>query len=370
MKQIINLIFSITLLFSISSCTSGDEPMQSPPADENNTAFNPTPVDFNLPAETSVCKGADISWLTQMEAEGIIFRYKDGVKGDCIDVLKSVGINAIRLRVWVNPPSGYCSLPDVLKKAERSHAAGMDIMIDFHYSDDWADPSKQTVPAQWSNMNLSELCDAVSGHTKEVLSALKEKGIEPKWVQVGNETGNGMLWPYGKADTNPKGYAQLVNAGYDAVKAICPDSKVIIHLQNGQDKNLYTWLFDILKTNNARYDVIGMSLYPSQTNWNSMVSSCKENMLYCINRYDKDVMLCEVGMGNSYVTECAGFLRACIQLKDEIPNNRYLGLLYWEPQVYNDWQGYRLGAFTSDGRPGEQLSPFNDGNTSLPSITI
>lgn len=372
MNKILALFITYTLMMLVPSCSQSEEPTPANPADSwnNPDSSSQVPEEPSSSGGFTLCKGADVSWLTEMEDQGIRFYYDNGEEGDCIQILKSKGINAIRLRVWVNHAKGYNALTDVLAKARRAKAAGMDVMIDFHYSDDWADPSKQAVPAAWAGMNLEQLCEAVSAHTVEVLSVLKDAGITPKWVQVGNETGNGMLWPFGKADTNPAGYARLVNAGYDAVKSICPDAKVIIHLQNGQDHNLFVWLFDILRDYGARYDVIGMSLYPERDDYMTMLRSCKSNMLDCVSRYDKDVMLCEVGMGNAYVDECAEFLKSCLELENEIPANRYLGVLYWEPEVYNDWNGYRKGAFTSQGRPGAQLDVFYNAASSVPVVTI
>ena len=356
-------------MMGVNACSS-DELMEM---DENTSPLS-TKADEQqyIPQseQFELVKGADVSWLTEMEAQGIKFYNNNGVEEDCLKILQGKGINTIRLRVWVNPANSYCGLQDVLVKAKRAQQQGLSLMIDFHYSDDWADPSKQTIPAAWQGKDLDELCTAVSDHTTEVLTALKNAGIDVKYVQVGNETGNGMLWPYGQADKNPAGYAKLVNAGYDATKTVYPNAGVIIHLQNGQDKSLFTWLFDILKNNGARYDIIGMSLYPEPTNYTSMLSSCRANMVSCIARYDKDVMLCEVGMGNSYVNECTEFLKGCLALSNSIAENRFLGVLYWEPQVYNDWNGYKKGAFTSQGRPGAQIDAFEDKDSSLPSVKM
>jgi len=312
--------------------------------------------------------GADISWLTEMEAKGIKFKFPSGEEGNCIDILKSQRISACRLRLWVNPANGYCSTRDVITKAKRAKEAGWDIMLDFHYSDTWADPGKQTVPAQWTGLDLGGLQEKVSEYTKATLKEFKDAGIDPKWVQVGNETGNGMLWPYGKADTNPKGYAALNNAGYDAVKDIFPDAKVIVHLQNGQDTELFKWLFNLLKTNGGKWDIIGMSLYPEPNNYESMVNSCKYTMIEMVNRYNCDIMLCEVGMGNSYMQQCKKFLTLCLGLKDEIPGGRFKGVFYWEPQVYNDWNGYKKGAFTSDGKPSDALNAFKENSSGISSV--
>ncbi|MCM1319425.1 MAG: arabinogalactan endo-1,4-beta-galactosidase [Muribaculaceae bacterium] len=369
MNKILAFYVTFICMLGLVACSS-----EQPEATIEEGDVTATKSENNQPTYTSVefslVKGADVSWLTEMEAQGIRFYNDNGTEQDCLHILQSKGINTIRLRVWVNPPNNYCGLQDVLVKAKRAQQLGMDLMIDFHYSDDWADPSKQTIPAAWQGMNLNELCQAVSAHTTDFLTALKNEGVTVKWVQVGNETGNGMLWPYGQADKNPAGYASLVNSGYDAVKGVYPDAKVIIHLQNGQDQSLFTWLFDILKNNGARYDVIGMSLYPEPINYTAMLNSCRANMVSCISRYDKDVILCEVGMGNSYVNECADFLRGCLNLANSIADNRFLGVLYWEPEVYNDWNGYKKGAFTSQGRPGKQLDPFADKDSSLPTITM
>ena len=145
-------------------------------------------------------KGADISWVSEMEKDGKVFRMQNGTKADIFNALSSVGINAIRLRVWVNPQEGWSSKEDVLRLAERANKAGMLMMIDFHYSDFFADPSRQTIPTAWADAttDLSKMVQYVKNHTTDVLSALKSKGITPVWVQIGNETRNGMLWPLGE----------------------------------------------------------------------------------------------------------------------------------------------------------------------------
>ena len=147
-----------------------------------------------MPDQDSFAKGADISWITEMEATGISFYNQAGIATDGLKLLRSLGMNAVRLRVWVDPANGWCNKEDVLVKAYRAHHLGMRIMIDFHYSDHWADPGQQNKPAAWGSLSLDELKAAVAEHTKEVLQLLKDNGITAEWVQVGNETGNGMLW--------------------------------------------------------------------------------------------------------------------------------------------------------------------------------
>lgn len=367
MKPCTRSIFcSILIAFSSSillSCSQENDPQQ-----ENSNAAIPSENESGrgyAESQAVFAKGADISWLTQMEDQHVVFRFPDGSEGDCISILKSQGINAVRFRLWVDPINKYSSTDDVIAKSLRAKAAGCDIMLDFHYSDSWADPGKQNIPSAWYGLNLDQLVVKVNEYTRETLMRFKEAGITPKWVQVGNETGNGMLWPFGKADVSPKGYARLSNAGYDAVKEIFPDAKVIVHLENGQNPDLYRWLFGLLADNGGKWDVIGMSLYPEPDNYAWMVSECRRTILEMIQKYDTELMLCEVGMGNSYVAECKEFLTLCLNLQDEIPGGRFLGVFYWEPQVYNDWNGYKKGAFTSDGSPSEAMSAFKPSSSGI-----
>ncbi len=203
MKILKALVSIATLTFFMAACDNAPELQQPLP-----------PPEYDM---SGFAKGADISWLTEMENSGVKFYNTAGTQNDCMKILRDLGMNSIRLRVWVNPVQGWCNKEDVLLKAWRAQNLGFRIMIDFHYSDHWADPGKQTKPEAWENMNFSELTQAVATHTSEVLQFLKEKGIMVEWVQVGNETGNGMLWEDGKASENMAQYAQLNNTGYDAV---------------------------------------------------------------------------------------------------------------------------------------------------------
>src|SRR5205085_4779893 len=129
------------------------------------------------------------------------------------------------------------------------------------------DPGKQNKPAAWASQDFNTLKTSLKDHTVNVMNALKTNGVTPEWVQVGNETDDGMLWPDGKASSNMSNFAQLITAGYDAVKSVNDSSKVIVHVSNGFNNDLFRWLFDGLENNNAKWDVIGMSLYPSPANW-------------------------------------------------------------------------------------------------------
>ncbi len=310
-------------------------------------------------SSTAFAKGADISWLTEMEASGKRFYTGAGAEQECIVLLKNLGMNSIRLRVWVNPANGYNNVADVLAKAIRARNLGLRIMIDFHYSDTWADPSQQTKPTAWASQDIAALQTSVYNHTFNVLTSLKNSGITPEWVQVGNETNNGMLWPEGKASTSMANFAMLVNAGYNAVKAISTTIKVVVHLSNGYDNALFRWMFDGLKNNGANWDVIGMSLYPDLGTWSTLNSQCLANMNDMVNRYNKEVIIAEVGMSWDQPAACQSFLSDIILKTKSVSGNRGIGVMYWEPEAYGNWQGYSKGSFDNNGKPTTALTAFN-----------
>jgi arabinogalactan endo-1,4-beta-galactosidase len=320
---------------------------------------NPSPPSKPTYDNTGFAKGADVSWITEMEKAGRKFYDTDGHETECIALLRDEGMNAIRLRVWVNPIDGWCSEADMLVKAIRAHHLGMRIMIDFHYSDWWADPGKQTIPEAWKELNLDAMKQALKAHTTTTLERLKSNGIEPEWIQVGNETGNGMLWPMGQADTNMSNYAALNNAGYDAVKSVFPEALVIVHLQGGDNNNRYRWLFDGLKKNGGKWDMIGMSLYPDPDNWQEMNNRCMANVNDMITRYDTKVMICEVGMPWNQPEASKAFLTDIIRQAKNITGDKCQGVFYWEPQSYGNWKEYTLGAFDNTGKPTMALEAFN-----------
>lgn len=303
-------------------------------------------------------KGADVSWLTEMEQAGKQFYSPEGTPTECMTLLRDLGINSIRLRVWVNPQDGWCNKADVLTKAKRAHQLGFRIMIDFHYSDTWADPGNQTKPAAWNSYSFTELKEAVSEHTQDILSALKAEDIEVEWVQVGNETRNGMLYPDGQADKHPTQFAQLVTAGYDAAKKIYPDAKIIVHNDRGNIYDNFEWLFDILKNNGGKWDLIGMSLYPDTYNgedWKQMTDSCIANIRKLKTRYGTDCIICETGISwddkdaESFMTYLVSQAEATAGCS---------GIFYWEPECYGGWKGYTKGMFNNEGYPTQAFNAF------------
>lgn len=322
-------------------------------------------------------KGADVSWLTEIEDHGFKYRDSKGNHTDCLALLRNeVGMNAIRLRVWVNPasdpsnPRGWSAPADMLTLARRASALGLRLMVDFHLSDSWADPGKQYPPKAWAGFTPAQTAEAVKTHITDVLNMLKENGIAPEWVQVGNEVTNGMLWESGRMkDKNAGSFPLYLNTGYDAVKAVFPSAKVIVHIDNGFDSSLYTWFFNLLNANKGKYDMIGMSLYPerewgSGSSWGvaadwTKVNNCIDNIKAVSRTYGKKVMLCEIGMHHTLATDCG---KAIDMLFKEFGDASVLeGIFYWEPE--NDptdpkFNNYNKGAF-KNGRPTEALAPFS-----------
>lgn len=318
-----------------------------------------------LPAATvraaagGFAKGADISWITEMEAAGRPFLNRDGQRQDLFATLREQGMDAVRLRVWVDPADGYNGLADVLAKARRARDAGMRLMIDFHYSDNWADPAKQFKPAAWKGYSVERLAGAVAEHTRATLAALRAAGVTPEWVQVGNETTHGMLWPEGAAATHMANYARFVASGYDAVKQIFPDALVIVHVDNCHDNRQFRWNFDGLLANGGKFDVIGASAYPTTVKgigWRAATAACLHNMNDLAARYGKPVMLAEVGVpwnhpdGKAIVADLIAKVR-------QVDHGKGVGAFYWEPQAY-DWKGYPMGAFDRGGKPTAIMDAF------------
>ncbi|MCM1378403.1 MAG: arabinogalactan endo-1,4-beta-galactosidase [Prevotella sp.] len=307
--------------------------------------------------------GGDISATTSMEAHGEFSYNLDGVQTENTQLMKDYGMDAIRLRVWVNPKGGWSSKEDVLIMAKRAKDLGMRLMIDFHYSDWWADPGKQNIPEAWKDCNLEQMCDSLASHTRSTLQLLKDNDIDVEWVQVGNETTNGFLWPMGNANENMANYALLTQAGYDAVKEVYPEATVIVHLDNGWDKELYNRIFDGLRENGAKWDQIGMSLYPYWTREShpeftdeQIVNLCTENIRELSAKYGTDVMVVEVGVEAAKPVEGKKFMDLLLAGLLNDTAGHCTGLIYWAPECDH---GYPLGAF-QNRRPTIILDSFKE----------
>ncbi len=307
--------------------------------------------------------GADISGTSELEAKGVVLYNSKGEIRENTALMHELGLNAIRLRVWVNPRGGFCSKEDVLQMAKRAKYYGMAIMIDFHYSDWWADPAKQPKPSSWQYFSMWELNDAVKNHTTETLKLLKDNGIDVKWVQVGNETTHGFLWPNGKAEDHMKNYAELTQTGYDAVKSVYPDAQVIIHLDGGCDPARYAFIFDGLREYGTKWDMIGMSVYPYwdidaklTTDWKETVKLFAENIIALNEKYGCETMVVETGTQVTKPKEGKEIMAAIIDAAKNNTNGHCHGVFYWAPELEGQ---YPLGAFQNH-RPTVIMDAFTE----------
>ena len=383
-------ILFVAAFFVAVSCGAGskDAPDPDKPA---------IPEEVGTP---TFAKGADIGWASEMEAEGRKFRLKDGKEADILSVLRASGINSIRLRVWVDPYKGWSGKEDVLAMAKRVSNAGLALMVDFHYSDFFADPSRQQIPAAWKadKADIDKMCAHVTAHTKEVLQALKDAGVTENWVQVGNETRSGMLFGSGDLVWANKGsefasYVKLSNAGYDAVKAVYPYAMVMPHLNNAYDASGNEWWVSSFKAQGGKFDALAFSHYPQEC-WNgeTRMEADEANRLalefvqFAVEKYKVPVIVSEVGVKtrddeaeNEAETEAEAkrILQAFMTGVRKVKG--CAGVFYWEPEVdgnwkpkvYSDasaiyrytgkqetWIPYTMGAFTAAGAPTSVMEVF------------
>ena len=313
--------------------------------------------------------GADISGTTELESRGVVSYNKDNVQTENTLLMKQLMLNAIRLRVWVNPKDGWSSKEDVLVMAKRAKEHDMALMIDFHYSDWWADPEKQNIPAAWKDYDYEAMKEALARHTEETLQLLKDHDIDVKWVQVGNETSDGFLWEVGRASTHMDQYAGLTTAGYDAVKRVYPDAEVIVHLDNAFDSDLYDFIFDGLKQHGGKWDVIGVSVYPywamkfnHQPNAEKTLEESIKNINRISKKYDCEVMIVETGVEAAKPVEGKEFMANLIEAAMNETEGRCTGVFYWAPEICRG--GYALGAFQND-RPTIIMDAFTEAATQI-----
>lgn len=312
--------------------------------------------------------GADISGTTALEAHGGQLFNAQGEKRENTQLMKDYGLNAVRLRVWVNPKDGFCNKEDVLVLAKRAKAHDMAIMIDFHYSDWWADPAKQNIPEAWKELDYKQMKKALAKHTRETLQLLKDNDIDVKWVQVGNETTHGFLWDMGRAEKNMKQYAGLSDAGYAAVKKVYPKAICIVHLDGGCDINRYHFIFNGLKQYKSRYDMIGLSVYPYWDIEAGLTKSDQEtldkaiaNICQLYWEYGKELMIVETGYNADEPEKGKKFLSDLIEASVNQTEGHCKGVFYWAPELEGH---YKLGAFRNH-RPTVIMDAYKEASLKL-----
>ena len=307
--------------------------------------------------------GADISGTTEMEANGQKLYNRKGEIRENTALMKELGLNAIRLRVWVNPRGGFCNKEDVLMMAKRAKYYDMPVMIDFHYSDWWADPNKQPIPGAWQYFNYYEMKYALAEHTRETLQLLKNHQIDVRWVQIGNETTHGFLWPMGRAEENMEQYAGLTEAGYHASKSVFPDALVIVHLDSGSDPVRYDFIFDGLKKYGAHWDMIGLSIYPYwdidakiTNSYQETVKAFTDNIKRLHKKYGCESMIVETGVEAKKPVEGKQIMADIIDAAKNRCGGHCKGVFYWAPELEGP---YPLGAFDNH-RPTVIMDAFTE----------
>lgn len=275
----------------------------------------------NLP---SYVVGADISWVPQQESEGRRFSV-DGVERDPVAILKDHGFNTIRLRLFYDPaaPGGYsaggfCGLESTLAMARRVKAAGLKLLLDFHYSDTWADPAHQTKPAAWRDLDFPALTNALYWYTRDTLTNFAHHGLTPDIVQVGNEISNGLLWPDGKSDRFDD-LAALLRAGVRGVRDGVPPARVMLHLAWGGQNEKSRWFLDNALRRGVEFDLLGQSYYPR---WHGTLADLRANLTDLATRYPQEIVVVEYS--TPYVLEVNEIVRS-------LPNGKGRGACIWEP---------------------------------------
>ena len=292
--------------------------------------------------------GADISFLPELENRGMKFYDTDGKEKDAISILKDHGLNYIRLRIFndpardsgYSPNKGFCDLQHTLQMAKRAKAAGMKILLDFHYSDYWADPQKQWMPAAWRGKSLPELKQALYEYTKMVIQALKDQGTSPEMVQIGNEINHGMIWPAGSV-TELDNLAQLFFAGVQGAKAVSPSTSIMLHIALGGQNDESKFFIDNMLRRGVDFDVIGLSYYPK---WHNTLADLEYNLNDLSHRYNKDVI----------VVEYSSVKREVNELSFNVAGNRGKGSCIWEP--LNTWERF----FDKNGKANNHLLIYEE----------
>lgn len=360
---------------------------------------SPTPPEPYPALDFSVIKGADISYVPELEALGATFSHK-GYQENLVSMYRRAGFNWIRLRVWNSPaaPHYYNGLTKVVALAKRAKNLGLKVLVDFHYSDTWADPGNQSKPATWSGLSLTDLKTALQDYTRTSLEQFATAGVQLDMVQIGNEIGSGFLWPTGDLrganDTAGQwqNFADLLaaaRAGVTQAVGTGPAIPVMIHVQSGADQAMLTWFFDKLTAKGVNFDLIGLSYYPFWSNastgrdWTQLTTLW--NLLW--TKYAKPVILAEVAYPwsltnydstNNFVWQnsdlAAGYPATpagqALWLKDATQAVRNLnqtgerGWFWWAPEwvsvpgLSSSWDNLTLFDNYRQSLPGLEVSSF------------
>ncbi len=359
----------IICLIILTSCSSND--------DSNDATSN------------QLYKGMDLSFQSELENYDLNYKDEDGNSVELLDFVRSKGTNLVRLKLWHTPQDGQNGLEDVKTYAQKIKAHNMDFLLDFHYSDYWADPGTQTPPVAWQDMNIDQLKVAIYNYTKDVVEQLKAQNTLPDIIQIGNETDSGFLWDFGRVwgnfSNNWDNYTDLVSEAIRAVRDVDTEGKTRIMLHHSSVENAI-FFFNELEPYNIDFDIIGLSYYPQfQTKDLDLVAS-KLNEL--ANNFDKDILMVEVAypftlQWNDNLTNYIGssdqilvefsptpqgqkaYFEWLIQTIKNIPNNHGIGFCYWAP----DWVAFDGNEVTStNGTSWENQCLFDFDLKALPAL--
>ena len=337
--------------------------------------------------------GVDISMLKQVEENGGVF-YENGNQIDPIQIFKDNGINTARIKIWHTPSLNYNNLESVLEIADRANSAGLDLLLDFHYSDTWADPSSQTKPFAWVDLTFEILCDSIEQYSRHVITKLKNQNTLPKYVQIGNETDCGLLWPDGYVcdefnnDSQWNKLGALFMHAIDGVNSALDTQdtlEFISHVSSGGN-----WFFNNLIEQGVEIDILSISYYPM---WHGTFTDLIQNMNELGNEFQKPVLIVETAypftlQWNDNTNNILGletqlledyeaseegqfsFLHDLITLVDE--NDHGSGICYWAPdwistnQFGSPWENQAL--FNFDGELLDAISAFDNSSVSITKI--
>ena len=317
-------------------------------ATSGSTAGTANPAPSWTPGRpTGKMLGADISFLPELEAKGIHFSDK-GIQKDAIQILKDHGFNYIRLRIFndpardsgYSPGRGFCDLEHTKQMARRIKAAGMKFLLDFHYSDYWADPGKQYKPAAWVGEDFAALKQSVYTYSKEVMQALQAQGTPPDMVQVGNEINHGMIWPEGSI-RSPDSLAALIDAGIRGVRSVDSKATIMLHIALGGQNAESHFFLDNMLERGLNFDVIGLSYYPK---WHGTLAELSFNLNDLAAHYNKDVIVVEYTQRKREVNEIAF----------TVAGGRGKGTCIWEP--LSTWEKF----FEEDGKTNDLITIYDE----------
>ena len=350
------------VILAVTGCASGDAPPPAPP-----TVNPPDPV---VPY-ADFMRGADLSFLPEVESEGTVFLDKADIPSDVIALLKARGCNTIRMRLWHSPSTGHSTLDEVEALADRVRGAGLKVYLSIHYSDTWADPGHQAKPAAWNGLSSADLLDSVYNYTRKVIGRL-----QPDYVQVGNEINGGMLWEDGRI-SNLASFFSLLKEGCRAVRDERPAAKIIIHFAGTDNAD---WFFGQVKSQSVDYDLVGISYYPVwhglsletlKTRINTLITDTGKPVLIAetaypftlgYNDFTNNIVGLPSQLVSGYPATPEGQKNFLLAIKAMLKQNaKGAGFCYWGAE----WVAFR-GPTATDGSAAENQALFSFTNKELP----